>query len=51
MPTMQVSFRTDLVLAAVAVTAFLSVFLFLLTYAAERLIIPWHSKERRNRHV
>ena len=51
MATMKDSFRTDLVLAAVAVTAFLSVFLFLLTYAAERLIIPWHSKERRNRHV
>ncbi|MET4146893.1 ABC transporter permease [Arthrobacter sp. UYCo732] len=51
MATMKNSFRTDLVLAAVAVTAFLSVGLFLLTYAAERLIIPWHSKERRNRHV
>jgi len=51
MATMKNSFRTDLVLAAVAVTAFLSVGLFLLTYAAERLVIPWHSKERRNRHV
>ncbi|WP_434619559.1 ABC transporter permease [Arthrobacter sp. A5] len=51
MVTMKNSFRTDVVLAAVAVTAFLSVGLFLLTYAAERLIIPWHSKERRNRHV
>jgi ABC-type nitrate/sulfonate/bicarbonate transport system permease component len=51
MATMKNSFRTDLVLAAVAVTAFLSVGLFLLTYVAERLVIPWHSKERRNRHV
>lgn len=51
MATMKNSFRTDLVLAAVAVTALLSVGLFLLTYAAERLLIPWHSKERRNRHV
>jgi ABC-type nitrate/sulfonate/bicarbonate transport system permease component len=48
MAMMKNSFRTDLVLAAVAVTAFLSVSLFLLTYVAERLIIPWHSKERRN---
>jgi ABC-type nitrate/sulfonate/bicarbonate transport system permease component len=35
------SFRTDLVLAAVLVTALLSVALFLLTYAVERLVIPW----------
>jgi NitT/TauT family transport system permease protein len=35
------SFRTDLVLAAVLVTALLSVTLFLLTYAVERLVIPW----------
>lgn len=35
------SFRTDLVLAAVAVTALLSVGLFALTYAAERLVVPW----------
>jgi ABC-type nitrate/sulfonate/bicarbonate transport system permease component len=35
------SFRTDLVLAAVLVTALLSVALFLLTFAVERLVIPW----------
>lgn len=51
MAMMKNSFRTDLVLAAVAVTAVVSVCLFLLTYAAERLIIPWHWKERRNRRV
>lgn len=35
------AFRNDLVLAAVAVTSILSVTLFLLTYLAERLIVPW----------
>jgi ABC-type nitrate/sulfonate/bicarbonate transport system permease component len=35
------SFRTDLVLAAVVVTALLSVSLFLLTYVVERLVVPW----------
>jgi ABC-type nitrate/sulfonate/bicarbonate transport system permease component len=40
------SFRTDLVLAAVLVTALLSVALFLLTYVVERLVIPWHSASR-----
>ncbi|GAA1999074.1 ABC transporter permease [Nakamurella flavida] len=35
------SFRTDLVLAAVAVTAALSIALFLLTYLLERLVCPW----------
>ncbi len=37
------SFRTDLVLAAVVVTATLSVVLFALTYAVERLVIPWNA--------
>jgi ABC-type nitrate/sulfonate/bicarbonate transport system permease component len=41
------SFRTDLVLAAVLVTALLSVALFLLTYAVERVVVPWHRGERR----
>lgn len=50
MAMMQNSFRTDLVLAAVAVTAFVSVCLFLLTYVAERAIIPRYSKERRSWH-
>jgi ABC-type nitrate/sulfonate/bicarbonate transport system permease component len=36
------SFRTDLVLAAVVVTAVLSVVLFALTYVVERLAIPWN---------
>lgn len=35
------SFRTDLVLAAVVVTAVLSVCLFALTYLAQRMIAPW----------
>jgi len=41
------SFRTDLVLAAVVVTALLSIGLFALTYLAERLVIPWHVKRQR----
>jgi ABC-type nitrate/sulfonate/bicarbonate transport system permease component len=43
------SFRTDLVLAAVAVTALLSVTLFGLTYLVQRLVIPWYGRERRAR--
>jgi ABC-type nitrate/sulfonate/bicarbonate transport system permease component len=35
------SFRTDLVLAAVVVTALLSVALFALTHLVERAVIPW----------
>ena len=35
------SFRTDLVLAAVVVTAVLSVTLFALTFLVQRLVIPW----------
>lgn len=41
------AFRTDLVLAAVAVTAAVSITLYLATYLLERLVIPWHFKERR----
>jgi ABC-type nitrate/sulfonate/bicarbonate transport system permease component len=41
------AFRTDLVLAAVFVTALLSVLLYGLTYLAERLVIPWH-RERKH---
>lgn len=41
------SFRTDLVLAAVVVTALLSVGLYALTFLVQRLVIPWHGKERR----
>jgi ABC-type nitrate/sulfonate/bicarbonate transport system permease component len=42
------SFRTDLVLAAVVVTALLSVALFALTYLVERLVVPWKPKESRS---
>jgi ABC-type nitrate/sulfonate/bicarbonate transport system permease component len=35
------SFRTDLVLAAVLVTALLSITLFALTFVVERLVVPW----------
>jgi ABC-type proline/glycine betaine transport system permease subunit len=36
------SFRTDLVLAAVAVTAGLTLALYALIFAVERVAIPWH---------
>src|SRR5690625_1322577 len=39
------AFRTDLVLAAVAVAAAISIVLYLSTYLAERAVIPWHIKE------
>ena len=35
------SFRTDLVLAAVVVTAVLTLVLYALTYLVERVCIPW----------
>ncbi len=38
------SFRTDLVLAAVVVTAVLSVALFALTYLAQRVLTPWYRR-------
>ncbi|MCV7191840.1 ABC transporter permease [Mycolicibacterium brumae] len=41
------AFRTDLVLAAVAVTAAVSIGLYLSTFLIERLVIGWHVKERR----
>lgn len=41
------SFRTDLVLAAVLVTSLISIALFLLTFAVERLLTPWIRMERR----
>lgn len=40
------SFRTDLVLAAVLVTALLSVTLFGLTYLAQRVLVPWYRPDR-----
>lgn len=44
------AFRTDLVLAAVGVTAALSIALYLSTIIVERLVIPWHITERRAAH-
>jgi ABC-type nitrate/sulfonate/bicarbonate transport system permease component len=41
-------FRTDLVYAAVAVTALLSVALFALTYFVQRLTIPWYQLSRQS---
>jgi ABC-type nitrate/sulfonate/bicarbonate transport system permease component len=41
------SFRTDLVLAAVLVSAVLTLALFALTYLAERLAIPWYRLSRQ----
>ncbi|MGW6698398.1 ABC transporter permease [Nocardia sp. NPDC055049] len=43
------SFRTDLVLAAVLVTALLSIALYLTTFAVERLVAPWARAENRSR--
>ncbi|MFG1782058.1 ABC transporter permease [Rhodococcus oryzae] len=39
------SFRTDLVLAAVLVTAVISIALYLLTFAVERVVAPWSRME------
>ena len=47
MQQQQNSFRTDLVIAAVVVTAALSIALFLATAAVERLAIPWHHATRQ----
>ncbi|WP_240157341.1 ABC transporter permease [Pseudonocardia broussonetiae] len=44
------SFRTDLVLAAVVVTALLSVALFALTFLVQRLVAPW-SRDGGSRDV
>ena len=41
------SFRTDLVLAAVAVSAALTLALFALTYLVERLALPWVRLQRQ----
>jgi ABC-type nitrate/sulfonate/bicarbonate transport system permease component len=42
------SFRTDLVLAAVLVTTLLTLSLFALTYALERIAIPWYRLSRQS---
>ncbi|WP_430331756.1 ABC transporter permease [Rhodococcus sp. ACT016] len=41
------SFRTDLVLAAVVVTAAISVALYLCTFAIERVVAPWIQQPRQ----
>ena len=41
------SFRTDLVLAAVVVTAVISVALFGLTFLVQRLLVPWYRRDAR----
>lgn len=43
------AFRTDLVLAAVVVTAVLSILLYLSTFLIERAVIPWNFKDQRAR--
>ena len=42
----QRSFRTDLVFAAILLTAALSIALYALVAVAERAIIPWHAASR-----
>jgi ABC-type nitrate/sulfonate/bicarbonate transport system permease component len=41
------SFRTDLVLAAVVVSAVVTLVLFALTYVVERMTIPWLHLSRK----
>ena len=41
------SFRTDLVLAAVAICSLLTLILYAATFAIERMVIPWYGGERR----
>jgi ABC-type nitrate/sulfonate/bicarbonate transport system permease component len=45
----QRSFRTDLVFAAILLTAILSIALFALVVAAERALIPWYRASREAR--
>jgi ABC-type nitrate/sulfonate/bicarbonate transport system permease component len=45
----QRSFRTDLVFAAIVLTAALSIALYALVAVAERMVIPWHAASRRAR--
>jgi ABC-type nitrate/sulfonate/bicarbonate transport system permease component len=42
-------FRTDLVLAAVIVTALITLVLYASTFAVERIVAPWAEQERRSR--
>ncbi|MEY4226316.1 MAG: hypothetical protein RL190_1073 [Actinomycetota bacterium] len=41
------SFRTDLVLAAVLVSAILTLALYAATFLVQRLVIPWYAESRR----
>ncbi|TFI40582.1 ABC transporter permease [Rhodococcus sp. 1R11] len=45
------SFRTDLVLAAVAVTAVISVLLFVSTFVVERVVAPWARHDSAGHNV
>ncbi len=47
MQTSKNSFRTDLVLAAVVVTAVVSIALFMLSFLAQRALIPWWAASRK----
>ena len=40
------SFRTDLVLAAVIICALLTLALYALTFALQRLVMPWYAQSR-----
>lgn len=42
------SFRTDLVLAAVLLTSVLTLALYALTFAVQRLVMPWYAQSRRS---
>lgn len=44
MQTAKNSFQTDVVFAAIFVTAVLSIGLFLMVSVAERLLLPWHAR-------
>ena len=44
------SFRTDLVLAAVVVTALVSVSLFLMVSVMQRIAIPWYAESHAHKH-
>lgn len=51
MQTAKNSFRTDIVFAAILVTAVLSIGLFLLVSALERLMLPWHARGVNGRRM
>ncbi len=49
MQTAKNSYRTDIVFAAILVTAVLSIGLFLLVSALERVMLPWHVRGQKAR--